>query len=288
MEEIANRIIRYQVADIQQVMRTTVIDCIFISQQQRKKGSSSESIDNFNDAAMVEMDIEQLYKLITPDVSVNCVIRCCEVLTEIVHTHYMISQWHRSPFDPRNMDSNHNHLHRCKAILREEEALLDSFSDDEEGDEESLYRGRSSSVDATPRDRFGSIELEPSSDIEGAAAAANVEGELASSGEVRDLHDDGTTSKENTDETSSTITPVAADRGSEDATAVESVSSQPSSPPTSSSRPRSYSNHANHRRNSSSSKTKESPLGKEFKIGLDYLSEDILGDIYQPIAMQVC
>ena len=29
---------------------------------------------------------------VTPDISVPCVIRCCEVLAEIIHTHYLITQ----------------------------------------------------------------------------------------------------------------------------------------------------------------------------------------------------
>jgi hypothetical protein len=281
MGDIASRIVRNQIADVQQAMRATVIDCIVLGQQQRKRGASSESVDALNDSSMIDMDLEDLFKSITPDIAVSCVIRCCEVLVEVVHTHYLFSQWHRSPFDPQNADSDQSHLHRSQAILKEEEALLDSFSDDEE-DDESTGRGRNSSVDDTFRDRFGSIELETSSDID-CVAAHGSEDSTRNSDEVKD-HEDGVTSKENTDD-ASTTTVTTGDPAIDDGAVPESVSTVPSSPlEDSPSRPRSSSNHGNHRRHPLSKKPKE---GKEFKVCLNYLRDDILGDIAQPILMQV-
>ena len=213
----------------------------------------------------------------------NCVIRYCEMLTEVVHTHYLLSQWHRSPFDPQNADSDQSHLHRSLAILKDEEDLLDSFSDDEgEEDDEYPGRGRNSSVDDTLRDRFGSIDLEPSSDAN-RTATDGLEGKKLSPNEFND-HENGMTSKENTDEASiSTI--ATGDPVTDDSAVTESTSPAPSSPSEGSSlRPRSISNHGIHRRPSSPNKAKD---GKEFKICLDYLNEDILGDISQPILMQV-
>lgn len=60
MGDIASRIVRYQIADVQQVLRATVIDCIVVGQQQRKRGTSSESADGLNDSYMADMDLEQL------------------------------------------------------------------------------------------------------------------------------------------------------------------------------------------------------------------------------------
>lgn len=127
MDELAKRIHDYQVADIATSMRSTVIEYISSSKNNQKKDIPSETLE--------EMELEELYKLITPDIAVHCILRCCELLFETVHTHYLISQWHRSPFDAKNLENSY--LHRCNAVLGEEEDLLESILDNDTSEEES-------------------------------------------------------------------------------------------------------------------------------------------------------
>ena len=81
---------------------------------------------------MTTASIESILQYITPDISMQCVVRTCELLSEIVHTHYLITQWHRTPFDPRNLDEAF--LHRCPNELVNEE--VNSFDDDEDDEDE--------------------------------------------------------------------------------------------------------------------------------------------------------
>jgi hypothetical protein len=61
------------------------------------------------------------------------VVRACELLGDIAHTHYLATQWHRTPFDSRNLDAAF--LHRCPNELISAE-LDGSFDDDDEEDSE--------------------------------------------------------------------------------------------------------------------------------------------------------
>ncbi|TMW68805.1 hypothetical protein Poli38472_006273 [Pythium oligandrum] len=69
-----------------------------------------------------------------------------ERLTELMHTYYMIVQWHRDPFNPHNDDMTY--LHRC--------GIDDDDDDDDEDDEDEEYErhdhdeNRQINADGTP------------------------------------------------------------------------------------------------------------------------------------------
>ncbi|RLN11033.1 hypothetical protein BBJ28_00022152, partial [Nothophytophthora sp. Chile5] len=57
--------------------------------------------------------------------TIEKVTRCYERLTELMHTYYLLVQWHRDPFNPLNDDVVY--LHRCG---------IDDDDDDDDGEEE--------------------------------------------------------------------------------------------------------------------------------------------------------
>lgn len=62
--------------------------------------------------------------------TVENIKRCYEHLTDLMHTYYLLVQWHRDPFNPRNEDIAY--LHRCGIDD-------DDDDDDDESDEEDNY-----------------------------------------------------------------------------------------------------------------------------------------------------
>jgi hypothetical protein len=68
---------------------------------------------------LADAPLSDLYSLVTPDLSAECFVRTAEFLVEVVHTHYLITQWHLSPFDPKNEDVEY--LHRFGINLHEGE-----------------------------------------------------------------------------------------------------------------------------------------------------------------------
>eukprot|EP01036_Dinobryon_divergens_P000306 gene306-370_t len=81
---------------------------------------------------------------------VTCVVRTCELLTDVVHTSYQIIQWHRTPFDERNTDMIF--LHRAQSVgeagdgSEEWPRDSESDSDEEEGSVESRSGQRDDDV----------------------------------------------------------------------------------------------------------------------------------------------
>ena len=77
---------------------------------------------------LAEGPLNVLYRRLTPSLLGPCVVRSCELLADAIHTHYLITQWHSTPFDERNGDVLF--LHRCPvdlggaALVRPDEALL--------------------------------------------------------------------------------------------------------------------------------------------------------------------
>lgn len=118
MEGISQRIQRFQLEDIDACLHSAVLEFIYASQQKKRKAAAEVKIagaysqmkmDEMMDLTELERDV--LYARITPDMAAPCIIRSCELLADIVHTHYLITQWHGHPFDARNEDIHF--LHRC-------------------------------------------------------------------------------------------------------------------------------------------------------------------------------
>ena len=118
--------LRFLYEDIDACLHTSVVAFLYSSQHKKEKAAKEMNMQrSFHAMALGEiMDLadaplSQLYGLVTPDLAANCLIRSCELLSDIVHTHYLIAQWHLSPFDLRNSDPGF--LHRCPVDLFEAE-----------------------------------------------------------------------------------------------------------------------------------------------------------------------
>lgn len=114
IDGLAQRISRYQLDDIDDCLHTAVTEYIYAAQLKTFKGASElDVVGNYLQQQMgtgefediVEVPLNMLYRQITADVIAPCVVRSCELLAEVVHTHFLLTQWHRAPFDPRNGDS---------------------------------------------------------------------------------------------------------------------------------------------------------------------------------------
>lgn len=84
---------------------------------------------------MTETTLASLYTRITSETMVPCVIRVCEMLSEVVHTYYLIIQWHSSPFDPSNEDMMYLHRPTVSFGAEGQEGDDDWPEDDDEDDE---------------------------------------------------------------------------------------------------------------------------------------------------------
>ena len=148
LEGLAPRVMRFQLEDMDACLRTAVLEFIYASQHERQlqdrklKGSSHSShrVGGFGKDMLdlEEMELADLYPRVSPEMLVPCIIRSCELLIDVIHTHYQITQWHITPFDKRNNDSHH--LHRCPIDLNDvlnTEAFDEGEeeNDDEEEDE---------------------------------------------------------------------------------------------------------------------------------------------------------
>lgn len=129
LEGMANRIERFQLQDIDSCLHTAVLEFIYASQHKKHKAAEEIAIagaySTMNVGEMVdlaELSLLELYNRITVDMVAPCIVRSCELLADIIHTNYLITQWHRTPFDPRNDD--HTFLHRNPATDEDEESII--------------------------------------------------------------------------------------------------------------------------------------------------------------------
>ena len=117
MDGLAERINRFQLEDIDACLHQTAMEFIYVGQQrkqQKNAGVDQETLGinigqstNFLDLA--DLPFAQLCKRIPVEMLPLCIVKSCSVLIDVVHTHYLITQWHSSPFDPRNHDSTFLH-----------------------------------------------------------------------------------------------------------------------------------------------------------------------------------
>jgi hypothetical protein len=123
---LAQRVLRFLQEDIESCLHTSIVEFLYESQHKReiaakemdmKKYFSPMALGDIIDLA--DAPLSDLYSLVTPDLSAECFVRTAEFLVEVVHTHYLITQWHLSPFDPKNEDVEY--LHRFGINLHEGE-----------------------------------------------------------------------------------------------------------------------------------------------------------------------
>jgi hypothetical protein len=128
IEGMANRIERFQLQDIDSCLHMAVLEFIYASQHKKHKAAEEIAIvgaySTMNTGEMVdlaELSLLELYNRITADMVAPCIVRSCELLADVIHTNYLITQWHRSPFDPRNNDPAFLH---CNAVDDDEESVV--------------------------------------------------------------------------------------------------------------------------------------------------------------------
>eukprot|EP01038_Epipyxis_sp_PR26KG_P013483 gene13483-18091_t len=120
IDGLSQRINRFQLDDIDDCLHSSVMEYIYASQHKKQKAAAELSVAgayiSMNEGEirdLVDAPLHMLYRRLTPDVIAPCVVRSCALLAEMIHTHYLLTQWHSSPFDVRNNDWNY--LHR-KAV----------------------------------------------------------------------------------------------------------------------------------------------------------------------------
>jgi len=138
IDSLAQRITSFQLEDIDGCLHSAVMDLIYLAQQHKQQAAAEIAVNGAYQQLKLEeiMDLTEiplnlLYKRITPELFPRCVMKTCELLADVVHTHYLITQWHLSPFDPRNADETF--LHRSSVSFQ-----VDKF--DDSGDEIDLEK----------------------------------------------------------------------------------------------------------------------------------------------------
>ena len=115
-------------ADIEDCLQRAALEFIYASQHKKRRAAAELAIEGaYSTMQMDEMfdlaecELVDLYARLTPDLITPCIVRSCELLADVVHTHFMVTQWHRAPFDPRN--ENPSFLHRSMDFIDEEEEI---------------------------------------------------------------------------------------------------------------------------------------------------------------------
>lgn len=75
-----------------------------------------ETMNNGELMNLAEVPLNILYRRLSPGMLAPCVVRSCELLADSIHTHYLITQWHLTPFDEKNRQWRY--LHRCPVDLK--------------------------------------------------------------------------------------------------------------------------------------------------------------------------
>jgi len=144
MEGLADRVQRFQLEDMDACLRTAVLEFIYASQHYRHKmakelhGASHYPLMSFGHDMLdlEDQPLSSLYQKVSQEMLVPCIVRSCELLADVIHTNYLITQWHCTPFDERN--ENVKFLHRCPIDLSDTIASSSPtshvlFDDNEEG-----------------------------------------------------------------------------------------------------------------------------------------------------------
>ena len=105
VDGLPRRVQRYHMSDIRLCLHTAVLEFMYAELNQRNSAVPHEIM------SLDELSLEELYERATSESFVPCIVRSCELLADIIHTNYLITQWHTKPFDTRNVDESF--LHRC-------------------------------------------------------------------------------------------------------------------------------------------------------------------------------
>ena len=123
---MAQRVLRFLQEDIDGCLHTSIVEFLYESQHKREVAAKEMDMKRFFSPMplvdimdLADSPLEDLYTLVTPDLAAECLVRTAEFLVEVVHTHYLITQWHLTPFDSKNEDIHY--LHRIGINLHENE-----------------------------------------------------------------------------------------------------------------------------------------------------------------------
>jgi hypothetical protein len=122
LEGFARRLQRYHMSDIGTCLQTAVLELLYADQHKK----ATDTTGGGGAIDMVDLDdltLEELYERVTAEMFVPCIVRSCELLADVVHTNYLITQWHRLPFDERNHQEAF--LHRCAVAVDESDDEID-------------------------------------------------------------------------------------------------------------------------------------------------------------------
>jgi len=136
LEGLSDRVLRFQLHDIDTCVHAAVLENVYASQYKKQQtalqaNSTVAGGDDIFD--LTACDLDELFFKLSPDMVAPCVVRVCEFLMDAVHTHYCITQWHLSPFDPANLDVAHLHRAPISLTLFDED---EDESEEEEGEEQ--------------------------------------------------------------------------------------------------------------------------------------------------------
>jgi hypothetical protein len=113
IEGLSQRISRFQLEDVDVCLHTALTEYVDASQLTTSRdGAELDAMGAYLQTHLDGSDapLNLLYRHLTADVIAPCVVRTCELLADVAHTHFLLTQWHRAPFDPQN---NHTEfLHR--------------------------------------------------------------------------------------------------------------------------------------------------------------------------------
>ena len=124
LEGMPARIQRFLVDDVGVCLRTAILEFIYASQYKKQKAAerndvldSFAPIDVMGMVDLAECDIKKVCESVSADMIAQSVVRTCELLCDVVHTLYLMSQWHRSPFNDQNNDNTFMHSRPISNVI---------------------------------------------------------------------------------------------------------------------------------------------------------------------------
>lgn len=150
MDGLADRVQNFQHEDVECCLRTGVVEFIYASRQHKTHMAStaggigasagllyaSEGLGMEDAAELEDLSMAELYPKVIPELMIPCIVRSCELLVDVVHTHYLITQWHLAPFDPQNEDTKWLHRKPINPLDVVHDTPWDHGNDEDEFAEE--------------------------------------------------------------------------------------------------------------------------------------------------------
>lgn len=133
IEGLAQRINRFQLEDIEACLHGAIVEYIYLGQQKKQRSAVEMALPGVmysngtvDIGDLDEIPLNVLLRKLSAEQLPLCVVRSCSFLADIVHTHYLISQWHLSPFD----EKNHNVAYLHRSTTRANERKINDSGDD--------------------------------------------------------------------------------------------------------------------------------------------------------------